>query len=287
MKTAKRVIASLITASMIFAECSIGGQLATAASTPTMAKSLNITAGRTKKIRVKGTNIISKKFKSSNTRIATVSKKGVVKAKKAGKCKIKVTVKYRRTKKAKKISKKVLSTVVKVKKAAVLPTPSIEPSSVPDAEQTMEPSTLPETTPALLPSDSAEPTQSPQILTVTTQKELEDALKMAGVRSLTLKTSSAEKFTIPAGEYKDIDLVVNVPNADIVNAGLFKSVTVQAIKADTWTERARGNVFSIFASVAHIVVARDADVPKIILQKTDMKPKVTITAEGAVLKRMY
>ncbi len=70
-----------------------------------------------KNITVKGTYIKSKTFKSSKTNITTVSKKGVVTAKKAGNCKITVTVKYRKTKNAKNILSKNLTCNVTVKDA--------------------------------------------------------------------------------------------------------------------------------------------------------------------------
>lgn len=77
-------------------------------------KNLTITKGKSKTIKITGKYIRSKKFKSSKKAIATVSKKGKVKAKKVGTCKIKITVKYRKTKKAKKLSTKKLTCSVKV-----------------------------------------------------------------------------------------------------------------------------------------------------------------------------
>lgn len=81
-------------------------------------KKLTIVKGKTKKIQVKGKRIQSKKFKTTQKSIATVTKNGKVKAKKPGSCKIKITVKYRRTKKAKKLSKKKLICRIKVTQAA-------------------------------------------------------------------------------------------------------------------------------------------------------------------------
>ncbi|MCH5264295.1 MAG: serpin family protein [Lachnospiraceae bacterium] len=88
---------------------------AEAANVPKLkSKKLTITKGKSKTIKVKGKRIKSKKFKTSKKSIATVSKKGKVKAKKVGTCKIKITVKYRKTKKAKKLSTKKLTCKVKV-----------------------------------------------------------------------------------------------------------------------------------------------------------------------------
>lgn len=113
MKITQRIFAILLALAI-----TLSGRvsLSLAASTPKATKALTITVGKKKSIQVKGPNILSKAFKSSNTKIATVNKKGIVTAKKAGNCKITVTIKYRKTKKAKKSVKKVLTTKVTVKK---------------------------------------------------------------------------------------------------------------------------------------------------------------------------
>ena len=82
-------------------------------------------------IKVRGTQIISKKFKSTNINIATVSKKGVVAAKKSGKCNIKVTVIYCKACKVKKPIKKVLTTKIIVKdKSQINSTPNVTETPV-------------------------------------------------------------------------------------------------------------------------------------------------------------
>lgn len=126
----KKLVTGLTVAALLLSHCSVTAQAATKLSAT---KSLTITVGKKKTIKVKGSNIKSKSFKSTNKKVATVSKKGVVTAKKAGSCKIKITVKYRKSKKSKKILKKVLTTKVTVKKkksgTAVKNTP--KPSATP------------------------------------------------------------------------------------------------------------------------------------------------------------
>lgn len=112
MKTTKKVIISLIIA---FALLSGEYVMATAAGGPTAEKSLTILVGKRKAIKVKGSNIQSKTFKSTNSKVVSVSKKGVVTAKKAGSCKVKITVKYLKNKTAKKASTKILTTKITVK----------------------------------------------------------------------------------------------------------------------------------------------------------------------------
>jgi len=112
MKIAQKVLAGFLALTIMFSGCSSSSL---AAGAPKATKSLTITTGKKKSIRVQGSNIVSKAFKSSNRKIATVTKKGVVTAKKAGNCKITITVTYRKTKKAKKNLKKALTTKITVK----------------------------------------------------------------------------------------------------------------------------------------------------------------------------
>lgn len=101
-----------------------------AASVPKLKdKKIIVVKGKTKTIKVKGKRIQKKKFKSSKKSIATVTKKGKVTGKKAGSCKIKITVKYRKSKRAKKLSTKKLTCQVKVvKKTKVTPKPTQRPN---------------------------------------------------------------------------------------------------------------------------------------------------------------
>ena len=117
MKTVRQLVTGFLAAALMLAG---GGTLAMAASTPTATKTMTITAGKKMKIKVEGTNIKSQTFKSTDTRIAAVDKKGMVTAKKAGNCKVKITVKYLKSKKAKKQSTKVLITKVTVKNTGIL-----------------------------------------------------------------------------------------------------------------------------------------------------------------------
>ena len=66
--------------------------------------------------------------------------------------------------------------------------------------------------------------------TVTNQKEL-TALLGSGVKLITIKTDAAIDFTIPSGNYKKTVLVVDAPNSVVHNEGLFASVTIKRVKA--------------------------------------------------------
>ena len=79
-------------------------------------KNITIKTGAKKKIKIKGAIVKSKTFKSNNKAVASVNKKGIVTAKKKGKCKIKVVVKYYKNKTSKKVYKKELTVNISVKK---------------------------------------------------------------------------------------------------------------------------------------------------------------------------
>lgn len=93
--------------------------------------------------------------------------------------------------------------------------------------------------------------------TVTTQEGL-NALLGSGAARITVKTDDKVALTIPAGDYSNQTLVVDAPNADVVNAGTFKSIEIKNIKADTWTEKAKGNEIVFNAPTGRIVVDKDA-----------------------------
>ena len=285
MKRTKKVIAGLAVFALLVAECGfLQADTVLAGAVPTTAKTITIMTGSKKILRVRGKNIISMKFKSSESQIASISNKGMIKAKKAGKCRIKTTVEYKKARRGKKIYKRVLTTKVTVKKTPVKPTSSIKPTKIPDVVQTVEPSAIPDITtmPTATPSNSVMPSETLQALIVSTQRELEEALTEKKVRYLMLQTDLPEKFTIPEGQHQGVELTVNAPNADIINKGVFKSVTIQGMKADMWTEQACGNEFTIIAEEAHILVSKEADIPRITLPKAEKTPRLSITVEGTV-----
>ncbi len=106
---------------------------------------------------------------------------------------------------------------------------------------------------------------------VTTQKEL-DSLLASGVSLITIKTDAEVSFVIANGEYKDTNLVVDAPNADVNNNGVFKSIEIKQIKANTWYENAAGNLLKVLAADSRIVVGSNA------------KVSIEVTKDGAKLK---
>ncbi len=107
---------------------------------------------------------------------------------------------------------------------------------------------------------TVDPTPTQTDATVTTQQELTDALANTSITKITIKPASAVNFTIPSGTYSNVDLIVNAPQSDITNSATFKSITVENIKPETWTENGAGNAFTWKASNGRLVVGKGASV---------------------------
>lgn len=75
-----------------------------------------------------------------------------------------------------------------------------------------------------------------------------------GAGLITIKTDTAENFTIPQGAYTNQKLIVDAPNSDVHNNGTFASIEIKNIKANTWYEGAQGNKIEVTANKVRIVV---------------------------------
>ncbi len=93
MKLNKKIIAVVSAISLVTATAGNSPVPAGASGKPSVPGKLTVTEGKKKTIRVKGSFIKSKSFKSTDKKVAVVNKKGVITALSKGKCKIKVTVK--------------------------------------------------------------------------------------------------------------------------------------------------------------------------------------------------
>lgn len=104
-------------------------------------------------------------------------------------------------------------------------------------------------------------------VTVANQQELVAAIMNSDINKITIKTDKAETFTIANFGNRDlsqVELVVNAPHAEISNSALFKSITIEAIASNTWTEHSKkGNSFIISALNCHMIVATSAEVKTI------------------------
>ena len=232
MKNTKKVFAFVLALAMILTTYQPTTTYAATKAPTISAKKMTLQVGSKKTLTVKkaGKNA-TLKWSSSKKSVATVSKKGVVKAVKAGtanvKCKVVTKSKKHYT----------LTCKVTVKNAAVSKT-------------------------------------------VSTQKALAAALKDKNVKNLTIKTDKEVAFNIPSGNYGKVKLTVDAPNADVVNAGTFKSINIKAIKPNTWKEKAKGNTITVTADDARIVVEAGASLSKVTVSQEG--GKIKIEAAGTI-----
>ena len=93
-------------------------------------------------------------------------------------------------------------------------------------------------------------------VSVSTQKELEEALKTLKEGVLTISSQGNDSFRIPQSSFENIELVVDVPNGDVYNYGLFKKVTINEIKSSTYYEYANGNIIFVYDDDATLDLGR-------------------------------
>lgn len=305
----KRVLANVLVVAMLFALVITVPTVADAAAKPSISKkSQNILVGKKYdfniKNKIKGSTYT---WRSSDKKVATVDKKGVVTGVKKGTATITCVIKA--PKKTYEISAKVAIKAPATKFVINNKVTALNLGQKYDLNRTLTPKTSNDLT-TWTTSDSkiAKPdskglftalkegkvTITGKTLsgktdkvtievvdkagTVTTQKEL-DKLLGSGVALITIKTDEKVALTIKEGDYTKQTLVVDAPNADIVNEGQFKSIEIKQIKADTWTEKAKGNKIVFDAPTGRIVVAKDAEVSIEVVKENS---KVVIENNGTV-----
>lgn len=101
---------------------------------------------------------------------------------------------------------------------------------------------------------------------VKNQSELDKAIKSSLFTQITLITKKEITFTINQGNYSNMNLIVNAPNAEIINYAVFNNINIQAIKDNTWEENAIGNIFRINSLKIRIVVNNTAEIKEISLE---------------------
>lgn len=166
MKKNRRLLAALLSTALVLT--AVPGSLTTAtasaakkANVNLSKKNLTISQGKKVTLKVKKTNvkkIKSVKWSSNQKKIATVSKKGVVKGLKTGTAKITAKVKYQPKQSSKTLTKK-LSCKVKVtgkatetKNPVSTSQPTMAPSNQPSAAPSNQPTVAPSSQPTVLPT---------------------------------------------------------------------------------------------------------------------------------------
>ncbi|BCN29385.1 cellulase family glycosylhydrolase [Anaeromicropila herbilytica] len=102
-------------------------------------------------------------------------------------------------------------------------------------------------------------TQAAKSATASTQKEL-DSLLRSRVSIITINTTETLNFVIPTGDYSSKKLIVDAPNSDITNNGIFSSIEIKQIKSDTWNENASHNKIRVYDLDSRIVVSSSSTV---------------------------
>lgn len=167
-------------------------------------KKMKLTVGQQKKISIKGKNKKAKYTYSSSAKSkASVSKKGVIKAKKVGKATITVKEKYK--KKTRKVGKIVVTIKAKENKNTSEPTPSNTPSATPTA--TPEPT--PTNSPTPRPSPKPTPTPFPEDPNFTVPK---DAITKYAGRAGEVEEFVYESTAVAEGETVQRRAMIALPS---------------------------------------------------------------------------
>ena len=143
----------------------VGAGTASAAKKPALnKKNLEITVGQKTTLKVKNKiKGASYKWTSSKSKVAKVSKKGVVQGLKSGKATITCKVKAKKSQATKARTYNLKCKVTVTKKSVTKPTtqPVVEPTTQPSFETDAPPAASPVTKPEATPAESSEPSISP------------------------------------------------------------------------------------------------------------------------------
>lgn len=154
----KKLLCLVLVSGLILGNC----QLVNAAKKPSLTfKKLTLNVGQKKKITIKNKNKkAAYTFRSSSKKIAAVSSKGVITAKKPGRAKI--TVMQKLKKGSKKPSRKIGVISVSCKKTFIhKPSVSLQPTSAPQVTPQPVPQNTPAASPQSTPQATPKPTETP------------------------------------------------------------------------------------------------------------------------------
>lgn len=255
----KKIAASVLSAAIAVSVLPYAGIMDVSAKAPfvklhTTFKTL--TTGQTYKLKLKNNTLgwkVAKAVSRDNMVCKAAGKESYVKltAKGKGRTTVKVTLKTAKRKGAN--ATKRLSCRVNVKPLGTMDEP--EMPSVPETRTDV---------------------------TVGTQAELNEALVNQDYTKITLQTNETGVFSVPSGGHADVDFIVNAPNADVENYAVFRSVTIQDIKENTWKEHAKGNFIKILDEKTGIVIDAAASVKEITYAGTGAGAALKLDVHGTV-----
>lgn len=119
---------------------------------------------------------------------------------------------------------------------------------------------------------------SPEV-TVSNQERLNQVLKAGKASTIIISSNKKMELTIPKGNYKGKDLIVNAPKAIIHNNGVFKTITIRDLKQG-WKEYAKGNTLHV-ATSSKITVEKKADCG-IVVDKSKINLDLTINGKAKI-----
>ena len=117
-------------------------------------------------------------------------------------------------------------------------------------------------------------------VTVSTQKQLDKALKDKKVKKITVKTKSKKSLSIKKGSYTAKTLVIQGAKLTIKNAGKFKAIKVA--DAASYKEAAKNNSITVTDSKLTLTVDQSATVAGLTFAKANAKD--TVKVNGTVKK---
>ncbi len=110
-------------------------------------------------------------------------------------------------------------------------------------------------------------------VTVTTQEELNAALKMKDVSSILIKTSEKIDLKIKKGDYTKVKLTIESPKAAISNYGSFSQIVIKSAKR--FYEAASGNDITVYDNKLYIKIAKKAIIQSLYVNKENASITVT------------
>lgn len=117
-------------------------------------------------------------------------------------------------------------------------------------------------------------------VTVSTQKQLDKALKDKKVKKITVKTKSKKSLSIKKGSYTAKTLVIQGAKLTIKNAGKFKAIKIA--DAASYKEAAKNNSITVTDSKLTLTVDQSATVAGLTFAKANAKN--TVKVNGTVKK---
>ncbi len=257
----KKAVAVSLSAAMALSLSSVSALTASAAtSTVAMAKTASVKVGKSKTLK------LTKNTKKWKIKAVSSTKKKFCTVKKVNTSKVKITGKKATTSKNKvTIRVRVKSSVKKAEKVLKCKV-TVKGTTTPTPDQPVDPT-----------PDNPNPPAVETKKTVANQAELDAALADTNIKEITISTTDKVDFTIKEGTHSDVDLIVNAQLASVVNSATFKSITIENISPDTWTEDGTGNTITSIASNFHLKLTEKATVKQLTIKK---KGTLKITGQG-------